>query len=171
MFEIVITCSSCELIASVKLKLEKYFVFYFCHEFKTSGDPKPLPPSPWTPLRTTVQTSTQTPLTGPHEDDNKNDSYRFDLPFVLFCFLLLLPPLLWWWKEDLHTFMSKKTDNLANLCIRYRPPIASAILFSLMLLVFSHSFQTSKIRRSISPFSLMQPWMKRDTKSHESTFL
>ena len=111
------------------------------------------------------------PLRVPMKTIIKMTVRDFDLPFVLFCFLSLLPPLLWRWKEDLRTFMSEKTDNLANLCIRCRPPIASAILFGLMLLVFSHSSQTSKIRHGISRFSLVQPWMTRDTKSHKNTFL
>ena len=70
-------------------------------------------------------------------------------PRILTLFVSLLTPSLWRWKEDLRT--SKTTDNLANLCIRCRPPIASAILFGSFLLVFSDSSQTSKIRHGISP--------------------
>ena len=72
-----------------------------------------------------------------------------DLAYYLF-FLLLLPPSLWCWKEDLCT--SKKSDNLANLRICCQPPVASAILFGSMFLMFSDSSQTSKIRHSISLF-------------------
>ena len=71
------------------------------------------------------------------------------LTVCLFCFLLLLPPSLWRWKEDLRT--SKKTDNLAKLRIRCRPPIAPAILLGSFLLVFIDSSPTSKIRLGISP--------------------
>ena len=63
------------------------------------GDAKTLTLSPWTPLRTWS--------TDHCTDNNKNDNWKFDLSFVLFCFLLLLPPSLWWWKEDLRT--SKET--------------------------------------------------------------
>ena len=99
--------------------------------------------------RTTVQTGPRTPTTDPpFRTSNKKTIRDLTYSFVLFCFLSLLTPSLWWWK-DLRT--SKTTDNLANLCIRCRPPIASAILFGSFLLVFSDSSQTSKIRHGISP--------------------
>ena len=60
------------------------------------------------------------PLRTPHKKTIRKMTIR-DLTHCLFCFvfLLLLPPSLWRWKEDMRT--SKKTDNLANLCIRCRP--------------------------------------------------
>ena len=98
--------------------------------------------------QTTVRTGPQTPLYGSPIKTIIKMPIR-DLAYYLF-FLLLLPPSLWCWKEDLCT--SKKTDNLANLRIRCQPPVASAILFGSMLLMFSDSSQTSKIRHSISLF-------------------
>lgn len=74
-----------ELITSVKLKLEKYFVFYFCHEFKTSGDPKTLPPSPWTPYGPLYGPVHRPPLRVPMKTIIKM-TVR-DLTCRLFCFV------------------------------------------------------------------------------------
>ena len=89
------------------------------------GDPKTLIPGPWTALRTGPRTPpTDPPLRPSHKKTIIKMTIR-DLTYRLFCFvlffLLLLPPSLWRLKEDLRT--SKKTDNLANLCIRCRPPL------------------------------------------------
>ena len=124
-----------------RTKTWKVFCFVFCHEFKTSDDLKTLPSSPWTRPTDLVHGLLYRPVHRPPLRVPMKTIMKMilrDLTYRLFVFFF--------------TFMSKKTDNLANLCIHCRLPIASAILFGLILLVFSHLSQTSKIRHAISPF-------------------
>ena len=146
-----------ELIASIEQKLEKYFVL-FCYLFVLNLKPwvtqKHCPPvhepDPPTDL-------VHRPLYGPvHRPSLYVPPIKSiikmtirDLTYRLFCFVFCYCCLLRCGDERR---TSKKTDNLANLRIRCQPPVASAILFGSMFLMFSDSSQTSKIRHSISLF-------------------